>query len=379
MKAAAKYIEEHTHDIIDLWEEKVNKEISASETTNSMVLRNLLPNLLEDISTVLKRNEGKKNFLKEENCSEIVKKSIDHGRHRATSSHYTVKQIIREYIVLNQALTELLISKDLHSEDISVLLTYILETSMSHSASSFTDSIQEMREKLVGTLAHDIRNPISAAYFAIDIMNYADGEEKFNKLKKTTRESLKRSIDLMEGLLDAISVKAGEGVTLNFQKGNIVEELKSVYGEAARIYANEIVLECDEDEITGVYDGTAVRRILENLITNAIKYGAQDKPIRIILKKHEGKLKLSVHNFGDPIASGNKKIIFDFLSRTDKEASGQLQSWGMGLTFVKMGAEAHGGHVELISNEEEGTIFSVILDIKSNEPGKKRARLNLSD
>ncbi|MDT0647619.1 hypothetical protein RM545_13040 [Zunongwangia sp. F260] len=74
MKAAAKYIEEHTHDIIDLWEEKVNKEISASETTNSMVLRNLLPNLLEDISTVLKRNEGKKNFLKEENCSEIVKK-----------------------------------------------------------------------------------------------------------------------------------------------------------------------------------------------------------------------------------------------------------------------------------------------------------------
>lgn len=67
------------------------------------MLRNLLPNLLDDISEVMVRQEeGKESNLDEEKCEEIIKESIDHGRHRATSSQYTVKQMIREYIILKQ-------------------------------------------------------------------------------------------------------------------------------------------------------------------------------------------------------------------------------------------------------------------------------------
>lgn len=109
-----------------------------------------------------------------------------------------------------------------------MVLTYTLETSMSHSFSAFSDSLQEMRETLVGTLAHDLRNPISAAYFSIDIMKHSDGEERFKKVKEMTLKSLRRSLDLMEGLLDAISVKAGEGITLNFSESNLVEDIKNV-------------------------------------------------------------------------------------------------------------------------------------------------------
>lgn len=379
MKSAAEYIKRNKHDIIDSWEEAVNEEISASEATETLLLRNLLPNLLDDIAGVMLRREGGIEDLKKEDCSEIIRKSVDHGRHRATSSHYTVKQMIKEYIILNRVLTDILISEDKHNAEICILLTHILETSMAHSITSFSDSLQEMREKLVGTLAHDMRNPISAAYFAIDTMKHQEGEERFNKVKRMAKESLRRSIDLMEGLLDAISVEAGEGITLNFSKGNISKEVHRVYDEAIEIYSNEIKLKCEEEEIEAVFDGTAIRRILENLLTNAMKYGARDEPITIAVENEKNALTINVHNRGNPISSENKEIIFDFLESNEQESSGELKSWGMGLTFVKMAAEAHGGHVELKSTQETGTTFSVVLQKFSNQPGKVRSKLNYKE
>lgn len=56
---------------------------------------------------------------------------------------------------------------------------------------------------------------------------------------------------------------------------------------------------------------------------------------------------------------------------------GELKSWGMGLTIVKMAAEAHGGHVELISDDERGTTFCLMLAKYSNKPEKVRSKLEL--
>lgn len=260
--------------------------------------------------------------------------------------------------------------------EIGILITYILETSMSHSVSSFSDSLQEMREKLVGTLSHDVRNPVSAAYTAVDMMDCEQEKDQLNKLKDLTKKSLRRSLDLMEGLLDAISVRAGEGITMNFAENNLVYDVKKVHEEANQIYYNDIKFHCEEDKITAIYDGTAIRRILENLITNAVKYGAPDQTIDLIVENQKEKVLLKVHNQGNPISPEKKEIVFQFLNRSEEEASGKLKSWGMGLAFVKMAAEAHGGHVELLSDQEKGTIFTVEIQKYSNQPGKVRARLN---
>ncbi len=376
MKKAAEYIKQQKKEITDSWGEAVNREIKASRATETLLLHNLLPNLLEDIADVMQRQEGRTNDLEAEECREIIKKSIDHGRHRATSWQYTVAQLIKEYIILNRTLTNMLRSEGLYSVDVSVILTYTLETSMSHSVSSFTDSLQEMREKLIGTLAHDIRNPISAAYFAVDILKHEDGEERLKKLQGMARKSLLRSVEMIEGLLDAISVRAGEGITLNFSRDNIMNVVKSVYEEAVETYSTKVNLETNEDKIEGVFDGAAVRRILENLLTNAIKYGNLSQPITISVESKYPKVILSVHNHGKPIPSQNQHIVFDFL-KGDKEAFGKTKSWGMGLAFVKMAAAAHGGYVELKSDEKTGTTFSAVLDLSANQPGKVRSKTNV--
>ena len=97
---------------------------------------------------------------------------------------------------------------------------------------------------------------------------------------------------LVEDLLDAITVRSGEGISLLFSEYNVVEDVKLIASEAAEAYSNKIVLNLTKKEIHGVFASTAVRRILENLITNAVKYGAIDEPITISLQEEGKKVRL---------------------------------------------------------------------------------------
>lgn len=377
--STTRVLRENKAQLISVWEQKIREEIPASRSSSDLVLRNQLPNLIDDLADIFERYEGLSEIKTQDEFEEIVKNSLEHGRHRAASSNYTVKQVLQEYIIFHRTITEFLLEENLYTTEVGIILKYSLETAMLTSASSFTDSLQEMRQKLVGTLAHDIRTPITAAHFALDILDPQIDETRFLKLKNMGLKSLQKALSLLENILDSISVRAGEGMSLTFQKTDIVKELRWVFNEANEVFSNRMVFESDKEEIYGIFDGTAIRRIMENLVTNAVKYGAGDKAIKIRVEDHENSVILSVHNYGNPIPKDEQENIFDFLKRTTKDQSTELESWGMGLTLVKSVAKAHGGDVELISNQEEGTTFYITLLKYANEPGKVRTELNYVD
>lgn len=377
MKRAADVIRSNIEELMVLWEERVKQEIPASGDSSDLALRNQLPNLLGDIADILERHEDQEEVQQFEKFGEIIKNSLDHGRHRAMTSNYTVKQILKEYVIFHRILTELLIENACYGNEVGIVLKYTIENAMLNSASSFSDSIQEMREKLVGVLAHDIRTPISSAYFALDIMRCSEGEEKLESLRQMGLKSLKKALGLLEGLLEAISVRAGEGMTLHFEEINIVKEVEWVYREASEVYSAKIEFHTEKEEIRGVFDGTAIRRVVENLVSNAVKYGDVEMPVSISLEDHGEEVVIRVHNFGEPIPENSRKNIFSFLNRARGDQPLHMQSWGIGLTLVKTVALAHGGRVELESRQEEGTTFSVFLNKSSNKTGKFRTELNL--
>lgn len=379
MPAASEILKQNSSQIMRSWEIQVKKEIPASHFSSDLILRNQLPNVLEEIARLIDNTEASKSSDENERYKHIIKNSHDHGRHRATSSHYTLKQILQEFMIFHKVLTEILLDNEVYTREVGITLKYTLETAMLTSASSFSDSLQEMREKLIGTLAHDIRNPISAAYFALDIIHPKDDEARIESLKKMGLRSLQKSLDLLSGMLDAISVKAGEGITLNFEEIDIVKEMGWVHEEASHIFNNEISFECAQKEITGVFDGTAIRRVVENLITNAVKYGKRKAKIRMILEDHGKEIKIKIHNEGKPIDKESQKEIFKYLNRGDLSRNSDAKGWGMGLTLVRSVAVAHGGKVELESGPIHGTTFTISLKKNYNEPGKFRTELNYSE
>lgn len=107
-----------------------------------------------------------------------------------------------------------------------------------------------------------------------------------------------------------------------------------------------------------------MRRVLENLCNNAVKYGAHEHPITVTLKQLEsGQALLSVHNWGAPIAAEDQATLFEPYRRTKAAQRGEQRGWGLGLTLVKGLVEAQHGTVKVESTEASGTTFTVILPI----------------
>ncbi len=376
MQAAANIIENNRDQIIDDWVKAVKEELITPRNTPEIVLRNHVPLLLEDIITIMRAYDDFKITEEKVNLEGMLDRSIGHGRHRSTSIGYNVEQVLREYIILHRILTKLFRDEQAYTTEIADLIKYIIENSMLYATGAFTQSLDEIRQKLLGIVVHDLRNPISAAFLAIGVLRQEDEPERFNKVKEMTKNSISRSLELMENLLESVTVGPGEGLTMNFSESDLVKYIKSVYHEASEIYSNEIVLNCSEDKITGVFDCAMVQRVLENIVNNAVKYGSRKTKVTIGVEDSPEYVIIYVHNEGNPIPEQKQKEIFKFLSTSNGESPGKLKSWGMGLTIVKAVAKGHGGRVKLISNEEQGTTFTLVIGKFKNKPGKVKVALN---
>lgn len=358
--------------IMDMWQEAVLQQVDAAQPMNHISLRGQFPKMINDIAEIIDRfNDG----FEDEKYLEIIDSSTNHGRHRATCENYTIDQVVHEYFLFQRELTTVLRSHDVYTSELGDLLKYIVETAILKSTIAFNTSLQQMHQKLVEKLAHDLRNPLSTIYGLLGLMmSFEPVDEKYGVPLKLALRSIKRSLQLTEGILDAVTVNAGAGMMLMFSKEDVVKEVEKVYEVARQIYAQEIILECSKKEIIGIIDGTAIRRMLENLLTNAIKYGDQSKPVTIKLVEEEDQIRLSVHNHGNSISPERKQSMLDFLNDKSMVSITDRKSWGVGLILVKIIAEAHGGSVSFSSNAEEGTWFTISLR-KDNELGQKQTHM----
>ncbi len=373
MKNAVKVLKAQKEEILNTWIAKITRDVAATKDTSRLVLRDHIPHLLDDIIRVMDRFDHFDVVQEEMIYKEIFESSVEHGRHRATSSGYSLGQILREYIIFDKVITTTLMNNNAFSKEAGMVIKYSVENAMLYSGIAFTNSLQDIRQKLIAMVAHDMRNPISAALFAVKMMKYEQGEERFEKVQNMAINSLNRSVELIENLLDSVSIEAGGGMAFNFAKLNILEVIQSVYNEATESYSNSVKLDCHEKEIDGVYDGTMVRRVLENFISNGVKYGGSDTPITISCSVNEEFVEISVHNNGNPIEPERQEEIFNFLNTSHGKGHNEIESRGIGLSLVKAVAEAHAGRMELKSDESSGTTFTIILKKFSNEPGKVRA------
>lgn len=99
-----------------------------------------------------------------------------------------------------------------------------------------------------------------------------------------------------------------------------------------------------------------MRRAIENLVNNAIKYG-DGGLVKIMAQQTRGRMMLTVHNEGQHIPKDRHNRIFEYLVRDDHSPS--AEGWGVGLPFVKAMAEAHGGSVTVDSSAQTGTTFLI--------------------
>ena len=222
-------------------------------------------------------------------------------------------------------------------------------------------------EKVLALVSHDIRNPITSIRLGAQMIQRTPGQtEKHQSILPRMLNSLERVDNMIQSLLDVTRLRAGKMLPLDYHYCDLGEEVKNIVEELSVLECNRLKL-VTRDAIWGAWAIGGIRRVLENLVSNAMKYGDPDTPILVEVKQKGENAILCVRNQGPGIPVQEQKKLFDAFQRTLDSESGKAKGWGLGLALVKGIAEGHGGAVKVDSSNERGTTFTLELPIRAME------------
>ena len=115
-------------------------------------------------------------------------------------------------------------------------------------------------------------------------------------------------------------------------------------------------------------DEAALRRVFQNLVGNAIKYGGSGGWLGLTVRGSGREVAVTVADRGVGIAPADQPRIFDPFYRSQAVVDAQIQGAGLGLSLVKRIVEAHGGRISVHSAPGEGSAFTVTLPVATEEP-----------
>ncbi|WP_375754405.1 ATP-binding protein [Corallococcus exercitus] len=224
---------------------------------------------------------------------------------------------------------------------------------------------QNLRDTFVAALTHDLRTPLTAAKMSAQLLGrrHADLPNVQSSVSRVT-SSLDRAERMIQNLLDANRIKAGKRVGLELGECDLHTVVAQTLDELAAVYPERFVLRA-QGAFKMRADPLALRRIVENLASNAAKYGAPGTPIEVQLDRSGSQVMLQVRNQGTPIAASELQTIFEPFHRTRSATESAEKGWGLGLPLVRGLAEAHGGKASVTSRAEDGTCFTVTLPLEA--------------
>ena len=233
-----------------------------------------------------------------------------------------------------------------------------------------------LRDRFVSTLTHDLRTPLTAAKMSAEMIKrkFTEGPVQLNSLRII--ENLNRANSMIENLLDASKIRAGKSMSVDAQEINLFEVVTKTLENLSTIHGDRFKLISPPEVITYL-SPNGVRRVLENLCNNAIKYGAPLEPVTIFIERGEKRIGLCVHNKGNPLQDTDKNKLFEFFQQGPGTEFSE-KGWGIGLTVVKGITEAHGGEVG-IQSTQDGTTFSVRFPVDFRNLSRRENRQSYSE
>jgi signal transduction histidine kinase len=220
---------------------------------------------------------------------------------------------------------------------------------------------RSMREDFVAALSHDLRNPLSAAKMNAGMILRSDDPSGKNHIyANRILGNISRADKMITDLLDANRIRAGEPLPLEVAECDLSEVAREALADLTIVHGDRFKLDLVGKSI-GYWSCDALKRVLENLVVNGVKYGHSDTPIVVSIRRKDQSVLLSVHNQGEVLSPEEISNLFKPFMRTLSAQASSKEGWGLGLTLVRGLIQAHGGEVYVESSEEKGTIFTATL------------------
>ena len=217
------------------------------------------------------------------------------------------------------------------------------------------------RDQFLSIAAHELRTPFTSLQLQIQSLQRAlyagagDPERVAAKLKTVSR-STERMGELIHRLLDVSRLSEGGAVELvreELDLSELAQEVVLRFRESLRDAGARLELVAPEP-VRGSWDRMRIDTVLSNLVSNAIKYGG-GKPVEVRVGREGDLAKVAVQDHGIGIAPADQARIFERFERAVPEK--HYGGFGVGLWIARVVAEAHGGRLEVTSQEGDGSTF----------------------
>lgn len=218
------------------------------------------------------------------------------------------------------------------------------------------------KNRYIGMVAHDLRNPIGvAASFSDLLITGFDAIPKTDQLEYLglINSSCSFSLNLIKDFLDTSKIEAGifdlnltDQDYLKFTKDNIIQNEFIAHNKS-----QEIILQSDMENIIARFDTNKIQQVLNNLISNAIKYSLPHTKIVIEISEKATEIITKVSDQGQGIPEEEISKIFNPFQTTSVKSTANEKSTGLGLAIVKKIIEAHQGWLKVESEVGKGSSF----------------------
>jgi two-component system sensor histidine kinase VicK len=218
----------------------------------------------------------------------------------------------------------------------------------------------QMKTEILGIVAHDLRNPLTAIKFASTLMEIdAPLNTEYHEYLQMIKTSCDKANTIINDLLEM--AQNDQPIDLELEKTEMDEFMLLIIDDW---------LKDKKEQINILYNSTSpplyafinkekMQRAMDNLISNAIKFSGELGDIEISLRNEDQFIYIDIKDFGVGIPKNLLPYIFDRFSKASRKGMRGEASVGLGLSIVKQIVQKHKGEIEVNSIEQQGTIFTI--------------------
>lgn len=221
--------------------------------------------------------------------------------------------------------------------------------------------LNELKNRFLGMAAHDLRNPLSTIQIAMQILldaRYVLEPEERNEILGDVERQSRYMLDLLNDLLDVTHIESGK-LTLNptpIEINAFLQDVVQRHHRLAESKGSSVQLEFASDG-AALGDPMRLRQVLDNLISNAVKYSPPGSTTRVRAERNDGRWLLEVQDQGPGLSEVDQQRLFQDFARLTARPTGGEKSTGLGLAITRRMVEAHGGQIGVRSTLGEGATF----------------------
>ena len=357
----AEFIEGNLEPILLEWEALARQSIVPATRLSSQAIRDHAGHMLQVIAREMRRSEPA--------AVNGAKESTFAGSHGAIRHlmGFSLSQLVSEFRALRSVVLRRFAAEG-QATDQHVLADILsfddgIDRALAESSSSFVAKLAESRDTFLAILGHDLRSPLGSLRSCLHLLETSGAPKPpREKVVEIGMRSIGSMDEMIGQLIDFSRRGLGSGLEVHPRPGDlgtlcqsVLEEIKIAHPQAALTFKAE-------GELSADFDPPRMRQVLVNLLVNAVQHGAPEKGIALAARKTSEGIWLTVTNQGPVIKSEFLPVIFDPMVRLQPtNAAKPSTSLGLGLFISREIVVAHGGRIDVVSTESQGTSFSVLI------------------